>query len=579
MRRRRRLRLRRLNSRKAHGSGRAGGAGRNKTERISGGADLAGRFGLKGEPGPGKGKVLRDFMDRLYEDARRPGFDRDAYLKSMAARGAPEEMVGLAGALLGARVAAEAPVPFDIIGALKDGDYDQAKRLIKEADLRDEDTSMYRFWVLEWEGRMEEALALCENNIVGGGDDMRWINAKANILNQTGRAGEWLELYEGTRKRFRENPDWQAGRARALVAVGRLDEAEKIAVGIMESVGYHGTACVALGELLMARGDHKGAIKMFNRLLDMDENENGGYIGKAEALSATGRYREAVEVCDMRLNESKTSGRLKRVRDRILALADGQELGRLKESPAESGGAGGGDAEGAALTITLLCAMCNAIESAGAVRDLVHRQITEEDAEVRAGTRMLQAAMEQVPDDSQGVRDAFLNAFRAAKSAPVPGVDATRQIVVEELEKFGRYGGITERIYAAAGAFAAAFPDYARAAVRTRAAPKGGIVGFPQSRHDYSANHQMSCPAPPGLSAYLRILNAVYAAVRSDARARRILENAPAKSWQAAAQKIAERAAAPDATLPLCAAAAAVLASRMQGMGTRYIGESIRPYA
>ena len=132
-------------------------------------------------------------------------------------------------------------------------------------------------------------------------------------------------------------------------------------------------------------------------------------------------------------------------------------LERLKESPAGAGSAnrgsspagGSGDAEEMALTITLLFAMCDAIETAGVVRDLVHRQITEADAKARAGSRTLQAAMEQVPDDSQSVREAFLKALLAAKSVPVPGTDATRQIVIKELERVGRDGGTAGRIYAA----------------------------------------------------------------------------------------------------------------------------------
>ena len=578
--RKRRLRPRRSNSMKADGSGRAGGAGRNETERISWGADMAGRFGLKGEPGPGKGKILRAFMDRLYENASRPDFDREAYLELMAAEGAPKDLVEFVDWVLGTGADKEKPKSVAIVGALRDGDYDQAKRLVKEAELDGEDTSTYRYHILEWEGKMEEALALCESNIAGSKDDMGWIGAKADILNQMGRAEEWLELYEACQKRFGERSDWQAGRARALVAVGRLNEAEQIAVKAAESEEYPDVAWIALGEVLMARGDHEEATKLFNRVLDMDGDDDRGYIGKAEALAAMGRRREAVEVCDMRLSESKMSGHLKRVRDRILASTDGQGAERLKESHAGRAimrrGSSPGDAEEMALTITLLCAMCRLIETAGVIRDLVYQQITEVDAEIRAGARILQAAMEQVPDDSQNVREAFLKAFRAAKSVPVPGVDATRQIVIEELEKFGQYPGVAERIYAAAGAFAAAFPDEALAAIRTRPVPKDGIVDFPQSRRDYGVDRQASCPPPPGLSAYQRILDAAYGAVRSDARVRRIHKNTPTKSWLAVARKIAEQAAAPNDTFPLCAAAAAVLVPRIHDRGMRYIGEHIK---
>ena len=557
------------------------GMGRKRRLRLrrsgSGSAGGSGRAGPGGEPG-------RGLADRSGGHAMRPDFDADAYLKSMTERGAPDDMVEFLGALLDSREDGEMPAVVGILAALKDGDYNEAKKFLKEAEQDGYSTPMYRYWILECEGELEEALALCEDNIAGGKDDMRWIDAKADILNQMGRAEERLELYEIWQKKFGEHPGWQAGRARALAGVGRLNEAEQVATGIVESGEHPGIACIALGEALMARGDHKGAVKMFDQVLDMDMDEDAGYIGKAEALAAMGRHKEAVEVCDMRRNETKKSGHLKRVRDRILSHADGQGPKRPKESPAgrartRRGGSpgGSGDTGEMALTITLFSAMCGAIESAGVVRDLVHQQITEEDAEVRAGTRIMQAAMEQVPDDSQGVREAFLNAFRAARSAPVPGVDATRQIVIEELEKVEHRIGDAESLYAAISLFAAEFPDDVLAAVQTPPAAKAGLLDFPQSRHDHNRrSHKLSCRPPPRFSPFQQILEVVYDALRSDAQVRRIRRGIPAKPWRAAAQKIAERAAAPDATFALCAAAAAVLVPRMQDRGMRYMGESIK---
>ena len=320
--RKRRLRLRRSGSGRAGGSGRASGAGQNETGRISGGAGPAGRLGLKGEPDRGMAKGLRDFMNRLREDTMRPDFDRDVYVRGMLEQGAPKELVDLVDGMVSLS-ANKMSATFATMKAMKEGNLKEAKRLIEEAErLHGYDASVARYHVLNYEGKLEKALALCESNIAGSKEDMLWIDAKADILSQMGRAEERLELYESAHKSVRGTPDWLAGRARALVAVGRLDEAEKIATGILESGEYPDTACVALGEALMARGDHRGAISLFNQVLDIDMNDDRGYIGKAEALAAMGRHREAVEVCDMRLNVSKASGQLKRVRDRVLAVMD-----------------------------------------------------------------------------------------------------------------------------------------------------------------------------------------------------------------------------------------------------------------
>ena len=323
MRRKRRLRLRRSSSKNAGGSGRAG-AGRNETERISGGADLAGRLDLNKVRNFDGERAFRDFIDRIAEDAERPNFDRDAYLKSMVAQGASKEMVEITAGFLDSRANRKMSGVVAIMSAIKDGRYEEAKTLVEEAERLGYNTSMYRYYILDWEGKMEELLTLCEGNIVGSAGAMPWIDAKAEILNEMGRAEERLELYEGTRKRFGEYPYWQAGRARALVGVGRLDEAEKIAIEVVESGEHLDIACIALGEALMARGNPEGAVEMFDRVLDMEWNDDRCCIGKAEALAAMGRIKEALEVCDTRLNRIKMSGRLKRALDRIRALADEQ---------------------------------------------------------------------------------------------------------------------------------------------------------------------------------------------------------------------------------------------------------------
>ena len=129
----------------------------------------------------------------------------------------------------------------------------------------------YRYRILDCEGRLGEAPALCDGRIASDGSDVSWINAKANILNQMGRTGDQVKLYVGAHRNLRKDSDWWAGRARALVAVGRLNEAEEIALKMAGEERRPGVACVALGEVLMARGDRKGAINLFNKASDINE--------------------------------------------------------------------------------------------------------------------------------------------------------------------------------------------------------------------------------------------------------------------------------------------------------------------
>ena len=321
--RKRRLRLRRAGSGGMGGSGRKGGAGQDGAAPAAGRVDLAGRFGLRGEPDYYKVEVMVELVDRIRRDIMRPDFDRDAYVESMRAQGIPEEAVDLVDEAIAMNADKKMCASIAVMDAIKGGRLDEAKRLIEEAERRYGcDESASRYDVLDYEGKFEEILVLCDKRIASDRTDTYWINAKADALNQMGRAEEQLELYENARKSVRGTPGWLAGRARALVAVGRLNEAEQIAVRLAESEERPDTACVALGEILMARGDPKGAIKLFNRVLDMDKFDDRGFVGKANALAALGRHKEAVEVCDILLNDAPIRGRLKRTRDRIISLMD-----------------------------------------------------------------------------------------------------------------------------------------------------------------------------------------------------------------------------------------------------------------
>ena len=284
----------------------------------SDGADLVKRFGLKGEPKKHDEKMLI-FLEALKDETSRPDFDRDKFIRT---HNFSKEMIEIIDGMISINKDKKLSSMLSIGEAISDGNLDEAKRLIEEAEMLQGDTNyVTRYQILEYEGKFEEALALC-NKSLASKPDLLMIAYKASVLREMGRMQEQLDLFEHWKTHFRDDPDFLAERGRALAAVGRLDEAEKVIIKALElDDEFPVYQFLAMGEIQLARGDHEGAIKLFNRVLDIDENEADAYVGKANALVAMGKHEQAILVCEQFLSRAPIRGRLKRTQDRIRATA------------------------------------------------------------------------------------------------------------------------------------------------------------------------------------------------------------------------------------------------------------------
>lgn len=291
---------------------------RKQTKGGSGGSDFVKRFGLDREPKERDDEVLA-FYDAIKSETSRPDFDRDEFVRANNFSG---EVVEIIDGIIAINNDEKLSSIMAIGEAISEGRLDEAKRLIYETERRyDHIDVINRYQILDYEGKFEEVLVLCDRGLASEPDTFV-IELKAATLREMGRIREQLDLFDQWDAHFHDDPDFLAARARALVAAGRLDEAEKTALRSHElddDLPIH--VYIAMGELQLARGDPEGAIKLFNRVLDIDENEDDAYVGKANALAAMGKYEQAVLVCERFLSCAPIRGRLRRTRDRIRAAA------------------------------------------------------------------------------------------------------------------------------------------------------------------------------------------------------------------------------------------------------------------
>ncbi|NUR83583.1 MAG: tetratricopeptide repeat protein, partial [Nonomuraea sp.] len=86
----------------------------------------------------------------------------------------------------------------------------------------------------------------------------------------------------------------------------------------------------ALGTVLTAAGDHRGALAAFHRSLDLAARTGAAYwsaearLGVAITLEAAGRRRQAVQAALLAVSEAELGG-YRLVRDRALAVTRSQK--------------------------------------------------------------------------------------------------------------------------------------------------------------------------------------------------------------------------------------------------------------
>ena len=278
---------------------------------VRGRASLAERYNLEGEPDLARFDDTRRRLDAFIASTNR--LDPGVLAPSPHTADTDEHPLADEGDPGMARMLASVPLMWI---AINEGRFEDAQRFVDEA-CGPHAGAVFRLEIMIRAGRLAEALSLCDDQMASE-PNKHLIYAKAEVLRELGRMQDQLDLYDQWEDEFGDSPDFLADRAVALVAAGRLEEAEEAAVRALTLEEYASFGYVALGDLLMARGDPAGAIKLFNRVIDMDENEPAGYIGKANALAALGERDRAVLVCNHLLDRVPSHRRLRETRDRII---------------------------------------------------------------------------------------------------------------------------------------------------------------------------------------------------------------------------------------------------------------------
>ena len=236
------------------------------------------------------------------------------------------------------------------------------------------------------------------------------------------------------------------------------------------------------------------------------------------------------------------------------------------------------DADAVPLAILLAYILGKTVEGAGAVRDLVHQDITEDWHDVTETRRLFEAAMDAVPEAPADVGGAFQKALRAASKELVPGVDAANKIITEEMNDRMYQVARNGMFGAASDAFAAAFPGEALAATGAAPPPEKDSVPFHQRRsiHFMRRSREPTCHLRPGMRALHQIALRAYDAGASGAGVAGKAKEALERSGRAATWRTVAQADIPDATFGICAAAAAVIAALIRGRDFRYLVGPLR---
>lgn len=224
------------------------------------------------------------------------------------------------------------------------------------------------------------------------------------------------------------------------------------------------------------------------------------------------------------------------------------DSGRVAAAPDRGGGGGLLDPDAAALALYLSVVLHEAVELAGAVRDLVYHQLTEGQPFIQNTTGMFNLAMNAVQQAPHGAGSGFAAAFAATGPLPDPAAKAILEVVEEEMEKallHLTYFGIN---HAAIDAFAAAFPAEAAGLA---AGPGGRSKGQTRLDHLSILSRVFRTAAPDGRKAW-----------SSDRQVQTTFEKA---ALAAASRTAAEAAGHHDQTFALAASASAVMLESIPG--------------
>jgi len=146
--------------------------------------------------------------------------------------------------------------------------------------------------------RMREAEEMLEraHQLIPGEARILIEHARIPVLNPSPGKRDYDEALRRTavlRKKFPDCEDGYLLGVRYLREVGRLDEADALAIAGMARLPHSGALALEYGHTARKRADWPEAIRRYGEARDRFPNRPGGVIGLATALSAAGRYAEA----------------------------------------------------------------------------------------------------------------------------------------------------------------------------------------------------------------------------------------------------------------------------------------------
>ena len=308
-----------------HRNGSKASAGHSRDTHASKNHGLVRRFGIEGEPDLHRFDALDNLVDAVKKelDGRKIGEGVD--VERIA--GTDEFRAGLVRGMIEMRSDQRHVLLTETLSAINHGKYEEAlstlERLEQVIGRRVNDIRDTIFVHMK---KLDEAIALCDEDLASR-PDVSTINNKAEVLIEMGRLHEAAELYDKWSYRFRNDSNMLAGRAIVMAMIGNMKKAERLALRALKLEKITILAYIALAIIVRREGDPAGAIKILNKALDIDLNENDLYIHKADILAELGEYEKAITCCQQRLIKIPGHRKIREMLDRLVLESSANAAG------------------------------------------------------------------------------------------------------------------------------------------------------------------------------------------------------------------------------------------------------------
>lgn len=284
-----------------HKNGSRTEAGKAHNTHASKSHKLVRRFGIEGEPDMHKYDKMEEFMNLVKQKTDDGTINDDPIIQTMINQ--DKVLEDLAYSMGDIHRDPRFVVLEKVLFAINHGRNEDALSLIeKQKSETGFEDKFLKFEAFLNMNRFEDAIALCDDELNSQPDPIA-VNHKAYTLIEMNRVNEAVELYEEWSDKFIGDPSILAGRAIALAITGNTRKSEKLATRALKLEKICIPAYIALSIIVRKDGDPAGAIKILNKALDLDMNENDLYIYKADILAEMGEYEKAMACCRQRLTK------------------------------------------------------------------------------------------------------------------------------------------------------------------------------------------------------------------------------------------------------------------------------------